>query len=140
MTNDSQAETSARIETPAPTQRAHILYATDQPALRLCVSRYLSRAGYLVTTAENGHQAWLPLQSQPYDLLNTDQEMPGLIGWELISRARLLSLTLPIIVASSDFELPTDSCRCRLQIAAVLQKPFGLDDLVDAVGQALEVR
>jgi CheY-like chemotaxis protein len=137
MTKAPQTKGSARLETPAPTNRARILYADDESALRLCVSRYLSRVGYAVTTVENGYQAWVTLQSLPCDLLITDQEMPGLTGRELILRTRLLGLSLPIIVATSDSEFLTDSCDRQLQIAAVLQKPFGLGELSDAVGQAL---
>jgi CheY-like chemotaxis protein len=55
-------EDYARLETPAPTSQARILYADDEAALRLCVSRYLIRAGYAVTTAENGYQAWMTIQ------------------------------------------------------------------------------
>ena len=117
--------------------RACILYAEDEPRLRVCLSKHLRRAGYEVTAAEDGEQAWMALQASSYDLLITDNQMPGISGAELILRLRRRDTTLPIIVVSSDREFFTES-RCQLlQIAAVVPKPFGFGQLSHAVGRVL---
>lgn len=121
----------------APNCRARILCADDDPALRACFAKVLARAGYSVTTVADGLEAWESLQSEPCDLLITDNEMPGLRGIELVVKARLSRMPLPIIVATSDVSSFTDPHMQWLSIAALLQKPFGLRELSDAVGQAL---
>jgi len=120
--------------------RACILYAEDEPRLRVCLSKHLRRAGYEVTAAEDGEQAWMALQASSYDLLITDNQMPGISGVELILRLRRRDAALPIIVVSSDLELFSES-RCQLlQIAAVVPKPFGFGQLSHAVGRVLCTR
>src|SRR6185436_3357327 len=57
---------------------AKILYAEDNAALRLVTARMLTRTGYAVTSVEDGLQAWEALQSDKYDILITDNDMPGL--------------------------------------------------------------
>src|SRR5215831_15067119 len=37
-------------------RRSSILYAEDEPSLRVCLSEHLHQAGYDVTTAEDGEQ------------------------------------------------------------------------------------
>ena len=116
---------------------ARILCADDDPALRRCFAMALARAGYAVTTVADGLQAWESLQADPCDLLITDNEMPGLSGIELAVKVRLARLTLPLIVAASDVSFFTEPHTQWLRIAALLQKPFGLRELSDVVGQTL---
>jgi CheY-like chemotaxis protein len=116
-------------------RQPRILYAEDNPSLRFCLSERLRLAGYEVTAAEDGEQAWIALQAGSYDLLITDNQMPGISGAELILRLRRRDRALPIIVVSSDLEFFTES-RCQLlQIAAVVPKPFSLGQLCHAVGR-----
>jgi CheY-like chemotaxis protein len=114
-----------------------ILCADDQPDIRACLSKCLTRAGHEVTAVADGEQAWQALQSEPYDLLITDQQMPRLNGAELILRVRLNGLAVPVVVISSDLEFFSAN-RCQLlRIAAVLPKPFGVREFVRTVAEAL---
>ena len=117
---------SSRFEKPPIDNQARILFADDDRMVRQCIFEYLTRAGYAVTAVEDGNQAWEKIQSIPYDLLITDQQMPGMTGAELILKARLGGMTLPVIVAASDLEFYTDSCQRYLHVNALLQKPFVL--------------
>jgi DNA-binding response OmpR family regulator len=79
----------------------------------------------------------MALQASSYDLLITDNQMPGISGAELILRLRRRDTALPIIVVSSDLGFFTES-RCQLlRIAAVVPKPFGFGQLSHAVGRVL---
>lgn len=61
-----------------------ILLAEDQAMLRdALVSLLEMEAGFKVTAAENGDRARELLQSDTFDLLLTDIEMPGMTGLEL---------------------------------------------------------
>ena len=116
---------------------AKILLADDEPAIRRAASMALSRAGYNVTTAADGHAAWKALEMETFDLLITDNRMPRLTGQELVLTARQHGLDLPIIVAASQLEFFLDTDSEWFQDVQLLQKPFGLVELMDAVERIL---
>jgi len=120
-----------------PAGKLRVLCAEDSSDLRECLHEVLNRAGYEVTAVENGEQAWDEVQSSGYDLLVTDHEMPQLTGAELALRIRTQGMSLPIIVITGSGSFYTPA-RCRfLDISAVLEKPFALSDLSEAVGRTL---
>jgi CheY-like chemotaxis protein len=113
-----------------------VLCADDDPAIRQCFTKALSKAGYSVLTAANGQDAWEALKTGSFDLLITDQQMPRMTGAELVLKARLEGMTLPIIVAASNLEFFSDP-RNRWLKVTTLQKPFVLGELTEAVGRIL---
>ena len=82
---------------------ARILLAEDSTFYRNLLSSYLEAAGFEVVTAEDGQQAWEKLQSEPFDLLITDIEMPNMDGFELTKQVRASEALkeLPIIAVTS---------------------------------------
>jgi Response regulator receiver domain len=73
----------------------HILVVEDDIFLRHRNNEVLLRDGYEVDAA-----AWVALQSRSYDLLITDNQMPGLSGAEFVRKLRAAQMTLPVIFAS----------------------------------------
>lgn len=98
----------------------------------------LTRAGYLVVTMNDGQSAWDILRTQPFDLLVTDNEMPGLSGEELVAKLRRAGGRLPVIVASANPLVFLTPGNQWLQIAGVLEKPFPLRELAATVNRVLE--
>ena len=113
-----------------------ILVADDENAIRSLMSAVLLHAGYHVDAAQDGAVAWAALQAGPYDLLITDCDMPKVTGIELVKNLRSAHMDLPVILVTG--ALPwhelTDS---SLQIAATLEKPFTIPNLLDVVGNVL---
>ena len=107
--------------------------ADDDEGIRCLLSTVLADAGFYVNAASDGQQAWEALLHEPYDLLVTDNEMPRLVGIELIERIRDAGMTLPIIIASGSFPMEKMHDHPELQIAAALPKPFRIFELLDAV-------
>lgn len=66
----------------------HILVVDDSHTVREMERRLLVRAGYTVTAAQNGQEAWNLLRLNDYDLLISDVDMPQMNGIELVTRAR----------------------------------------------------
>ena len=82
---------SALLELPlkdAPPEPLHILLVDDIPIQRKVLGRLLTKAGHRVETADNGDEALEKLLAQPFDVLLTDWEMPGMDGQELCRRVR----------------------------------------------------
>ena len=108
----------------------------DSTILQLSVLM-LVRAGYQVSAVEGTQAAWEALQSASYDLLVTDNQMPGMSGLELVSKLRSAQIGLPIIVASGGIEAEEFAQNQSLQPAISLPKPFTADQLLESVAESL---
>ena len=122
---------------PEPIRAQRILIADDDELIRHLMSIILSDAGFDANAAADGEQAWEALHQNHYDLLVTDNEMPRLAGIELIERIRKEGMSLPIIVISGSASAETARDNPQLQIAAVLPKPFDVQELLPIVRTAL---
>nr|MCU0494457.1 response regulator transcription factor [Chloroflexaceae bacterium] len=65
------------------------------------------RAGYDVTTAENGQRAVTLLEEQAFDLLLVDLRMPGMDGMQVVQAARQRQADVAIIVLTGHGSLET---------------------------------
>ncbi|MDM8525757.1 response regulator [Desulfococcaceae bacterium HSG8] len=113
----------------------HILVAEDEEYVRLSLSIILRKAGYEVTTAENGQDALEKITAlkdtdRPVDLLLTDIRMPGISGMELISELKKQEFDLPVFVITGygDKELVVELM--RRGCADYIDKPFDTQDLL----------
>jgi signal transduction histidine kinase/ActR/RegA family two-component response regulator len=125
-----------------PVPRGHgerILFVDDQPAMADVGTRRLVSLGYEVAafTAPAAALAAVVANPAAWDLLMTDNSMPGMSGLELALAATDLHPGLPVLMMTGWAEdLPPD----RLQAAGVrglLAKPATLAELAVAVHAAL---
>src|SRR5512139_1911752 len=65
-----------------------ILAVDDSPSMRKMVSFTLAEAGYQVVEAVDGQDAYEKAQTQSFDLVLTDQNMPRLDGLGLTRKLR----------------------------------------------------
>ncbi len=86
-----------------------ILLADDDPTWRALCARMLARQpAFVVTTAEDGAEAWRLLDdpARSFDVLFLDLVMPHVDGFELLRRIRenacLRSLAIVLCTASAD--------------------------------------
>jgi two-component system, chemotaxis family, sensor histidine kinase and response regulator WspE len=86
----------------ADSSTPHILVVDDSHTVRESERRLLVRAGYQVTTAKNGQEAWNLLRLNDYDLLISDVDMPQMNGIELVSKVRENArlARMPVIILS----------------------------------------
>jgi chemosensory pili system protein ChpA (sensor histidine kinase/response regulator) len=84
-------------------QTLRLLLVDDSVSVRKVVSKMLLRAGYDVTTANDGQDALEVLRQKTFDVVLSDLEMPRLNGYELIEdvRRRFSKEALPIIVMTT---------------------------------------
>lgn len=76
-----------------------ILVVDDEPMVRALIARALSDEGYEVVTVANGRAALDAARAAEggFDLIVTNNYMPGLNGAELVARVREDFPTLPIL-------------------------------------------
>ena len=102
MQGAAVAPLQARPVAAAP-RRKSILIAEDSITARTLFKHVLEAAGYRVKTSVDGLDAWTNLTAEPFDLLVSDIEMPGMGGFDLTARIRgdrALS-GLPVILITS---------------------------------------
>ncbi|NTV12800.1 MAG: response regulator [Desulfobulbaceae bacterium] len=77
-----------------PMAMAHerIMVVDDEAPIREITCQFLTQAGYRVDLYANGAEAWAALCQTPdaWQLLLTDQAMPGMTGDQLVAKAREL--------------------------------------------------
>jgi DNA-binding response OmpR family regulator len=114
-----------------------ILVVDDERDIRRVIVHALMGSGYYVDAAEDGAAAWEALQIKAFNLLITDHNMPKLTGVELVRKLRSARMALPVILATG--KLPTEALaqNSSLQLAAMLPKPFSIDELLETVRTVL---
>ena len=115
-----------------------ILLVEDDPLVRRVSRDGLERAGFRVVAASRGDEALAALNGgQPrIDLVATDIVMPGMSGIELAHRLQASRPGMRFVFMTG-FADPALAAR-RPAGSVLLQKPFGIDDLVSAIRNALE--
>jgi PAS domain S-box-containing protein len=117
-----------------------VLVVEDNPVNQKVAIRFLERLGYRSTTADNGVQAIIALESREFDLVFMDLQMPEMDGFEASRqiRQRFALTRQPKIVALTANALQGDRELClaagmddyitkpvkMTDIAAVIQKQF----------------
>lgn len=117
--------------------QARILYVDREPALRNLGQLVLARSGYAVDTAADGVEAWAALREREYNLLVTDNQMPGLTGLELIRKVRLARMSVAVILASAMLGAYSINALPLTECGAMLAKPFTPEQLISVVGEVL---
>ena len=116
----------------------NILVVEDEPALRQTVVAALVLCGHAVVGAENGIEALARVHDLRPDLVVLDLQMPEMDGWEFQRQFRRLPecATIPVVIMSAAEHAALDD----LDAAALLAKPFDLDELMDVIDRLLPVR
>ena len=113
---------------------ARVLVADDEDSIRRLLVLALSDAGYDVSTASDGVEAFQKFQAADVDLLVTDLKIGRMDGYELCKRVRQTS-ALPIVVISGYLmaDEPSRSVDSSLDADALVRKPFDVTELVGLV-------
>jgi DNA-binding response OmpR family regulator len=117
--------------------RIRVLLVEDDAVVRAILAETLNDAGYAVDVAESGDVAVRMLDQDGYCALVTDLNMPGkLSGIDIAGMAQAGQPNLPVVFVTGRPDL-LDRMRTVKGPAAVLPKPFPLDQLVQTVSTLL---
>ena len=135
--NEDQQSSDASLQ--ERDRNRHILVVDDEPAVARLLDRSLTRQGYLVTAVTNAAAALERFSKAPatFDLLITDQTMPGMTGLELASRCLGLRPRFPILLCTGYSAAVDDQKIADLGIQKLLQKPVQIQELLEQVSLAL---
>ncbi|MGA7782505.1 MAG: response regulator [Paraburkholderia sp.] len=118
----------------------HILAIDDSAAMREILSATLTTAGYEVTVAADGEEGLENALAVPYDLVLTDQHMPGKTGLDLIAALRgnpAYQMT-PILVLTTESGEPFKQAARAVGATGWIEKPLDPDMLTELVAALAE--
>jgi len=116
-----------------------VLFVDDEPGLARLGRKLFESLGYRVRETVDPVKALHLIERDPqgFDLLVTDQTMPGLTGVELVRRARLARPGLPAVLCTGHTDRIDAAGARELGIAAFIHKPYDRNQLGAAAAAAL---
>jgi DNA-binding response OmpR family regulator len=119
--------------------KKRILIVDDEKAIRYMLTRFFQRSGFHIkteATSEEGVKSYNQ-EKFDFDIVITDVNMPGEGGIELIRKIKLWKPSQKIIVISGNPDSLKKARRCDQKPDLILEKPFSLGDLMEAVNSLL---
>ncbi len=141
----SSLQTLQRADPPVGLVGRRVLIVDNNATNRLIFSEMCSAWGMVPVECADSEAAMETLQSaaareNPFHVVILDRIMPGLDGFELVSRIREIDAALPIIVATSD-KVPGDETRSKqLGLAGYAVKPVGRSELLRLISDTFRVK
>ncbi len=126
----------------APTGNGQILLVDDEELIVRMGQKMLSRLGYIVVGATDAEEALETFRASPesFDLLMTDQTMPGLTGDALIRAVRRIRPALPVVLCTGYSQVMDAEKAKEMGIDAFVMKPLEGDQVGQIVSQVLDAR
>ena len=112
--------------------------ADDDNAIRIVLEESLSSAGFNVKTFSSGDDVVTQLKIETPDLILTDVQMPGMLGYDLLKHVTDNYEEIPVIVmtAFTDMQAAIDSYGGGA--FEYIPKPFDLEEASQIINRALE--
>jgi signal transduction histidine kinase len=125
-----------------PVERGHgerVLLVDDDKPLLIMTAELLTRLGYDPAPFSEPHAALASLEAMPteYDVVLTDEAMPGLTGTTLALGAKKARPTLPVILLSGHADAALTQAALQAGVREVLRKPVQSRELAAALARAL---
>jgi PAS domain S-box-containing protein len=116
-----------------------ILFVDNERVVVELGTEVLRESGYQVVGQTNSQEALELFRSTPdrFDLLVTDQTMPGLTGTDLSRRVLAIRKDLPIILITGFSGMANEHRAYAHGISGLLMKPFKPDDLLRKIYELL---
>ena len=128
-------------ETPreAPRGREHILLIDDEKMLAEMTRTMLERLGYTVTARYSSIEALETFVETPdrFDLVITDQTMPGITGIDLARRMLQIRRDLPVILCTGFSNQVNDESARAIGIREFAVKPLTMSSIGQLIRKAI---
>ncbi|CAH8772157.1 response regulator transcription factor [Paenibacillus dendritiformis] len=114
-----------------------VLVIEDEPTLARLLSYNLTLEGYDTTVIDHGSQGLQVALHRKFDLIILDIMLPGMNGFEVLSKLRQAGIRTPVIIltARNAEEEVVQGLKCGAD--DYITKPFGVAELLARVGAVL---
>ncbi len=107
-----------------------LLWVDDEMELLRAHIIFLEKKGYEVTTVSNGTDAIDLCQTQSFDLVLLDEQMPGLSGLETLQRIKQITPATPVVMVTKSEEENIMEQAIGQKIADYLIKPVNPNQIL----------
>jgi two-component system, OmpR family, alkaline phosphatase synthesis response regulator PhoP len=114
-----------------------ILVVEDEPTLSRLLSYNLSQDGYETQVIENGSDGLQAALQQPFDLIILDIMLPGMNGFEVLSKLRQKGNKTPVIILTARNAEEEVVQGLKYGADDYITKPFGVAELLARVAAVL---
>jgi two-component system response regulator AtoC len=117
-----------------------ILLVDDEAPSREALGLLLKSAGYEISGAGSGHEAFELLTAGSFDIVITDLFLPDLNGIDILKRVKSLSPAMEVILITGHASAETAVRAMKEGAFDYITKPLNLDELRMIIDKALEKR
>ena len=135
-----EPETDVVSDDEIPTGSEHVLFVDDEEALVEMGEDILAELGYEVTSRMNGREALALFRLDPsrFDLVMTDQTMPGMTGIDLAGEILAIRADMPIIMCTGFSHLVDADKATAAGIKAFAMKPLTKREIAKTIRKVLD--
>ena len=119
-------------------QAISVLAVDDDTSLLAVLARSLEEEGYSVQQVTDGVSAINAVQSQPFDIVLLDLQMPRVDGREVLSFIKSNYLDTEVIMLTGTADIKTAVECIKAGAFHYITKPFALEDVFSVITRALE--
>lgn len=111
----------------------NVLVADDDAQMQLALKAGLSRAGHTVTIVADGAAAFEMLETESFDVIISDQQMPKMTGLELLDRLQQEQSAIPFVMITAHGTITQAVEAMQRGASDFISKPFTADELLRVV-------
>lgn len=120
-------------------EKPRVLVADDEERILMLLQANLEAFGFEVATAEDGVRALELLETESFDAVITDMNMPGAGGMEIIEHVRrVFGPALPVIVITAYGSVQNAVHAMHAGATDYLEKPFDMSALRACLAKWME--
>jgi len=125
---------------PSPGRGQRVMYIDDEDALVFLAKRTLERLGYHVSGFNDPSLALEAFRNDPgaFDVIVTDQSMPGMSGLHLSEAMLRIRADVPIVMTSGYVRASDRETALRIGVRHLIPKPNTIDELGHALVRLFE--
>jgi DNA-binding response OmpR family regulator len=123
------------------TQRT-VLIIEDEKLIIVSTQMVLEAAGFRVESATNGEEGIVKAKAQNPDLILLDIMMPGIDGWETLTRLKKETSTagVPVVIFTAREHSRGHQKSAEMGAVDYFRKPFEPDELIELVEKHAALR
>ncbi len=129
----SRVEIDKLLKTNAPHPK-QFLVIDDSPAITMIIKQMMTSRGHYVLTAESGQEGVDLVKECEFDKIFLDLCLPDIDGAETLRQIREINPNIPVFVITGHPNPEIMKRATRYGISGVLEKPFNMADIVEAIG------
>ena len=121
-------------------KKINLLIVDDEEQFLKSISRSLELRDFKVTAVNRGEKALEAARKQPIDIVLLDLKMPGLDGEETLKRLKEDHPWMEVIILTGHGTIDSAAECTRRGAYSYLQKPCGLEQILESLVQAYKKR